>query len=248
MADEHQDPQITPFDPNKTYGLMELARGRSLLVDKEPEKTVMTFPNLVVVELLAAIAVTVVLLVLSFLRDAPLEEFANPNVPPSPAKAAWYLMGIQELILHLHPTWGAIIGPALAALALASIPYIDRSRDDLGHWFGGPRGKRIAGIAALGTFIIVPLLVALDSLVGLRSVFPGASILVASIIVPLATILGIVALVFVILRRMKATTREGAIAYVTMLVVALVVLTLIMMVFRGPGMKLYWPWAMPAAH
>lgn len=248
MADETQAPEIFPVDPDKTYGLMELARGTSPLVAKEPEDTVMTFPHLVIIEVLSALAVMVLLLVLSAVRDAPLEEFANPDMAPTPAKAAWYLMGIQELILHMHPTWGAIILPALVALALAAIPYLDRSQEDVGRWFAGPRGKRIAMFTALGTLIIVPALVALDNLVGVRSVWPGVPPLVASIVIPLGTVLVLLALLYFALRRIKASTREVMIAYFTVLVVSLVVLTLTMIFFRGPGMHLYWPWAMPTGH
>jgi hypothetical protein len=240
--------QIFPVDPDKTYGLMELAQGTSPLVAKEPEDTVMTFPHLVIIEVLAALAVMVVLLFLSAVRNAPLEEFANPDIPPSPAKAAWYLMGIQELILHMHPTWGAIILPGLVALLLAAIPYLDRSQRDVGRWFAGPRGKRIAAFTAVGTLLIGSALVALDSLVGVRSVWPGVPPLVAGIVIPLGTILLLLALLYFILRRMKASTREVMIAYFTILVVTLVLLTLTMLFFRGPGMQLYWPWAMPAGH
>jgi hypothetical protein len=256
MADEKQDllrraqdsAQIFPVDPDKTYGLMELAQGTSPLVTKEPEDTVMTFPYLVIIEVLAALAVTVLLLFLSAVRDAPLEEFANPDIPPSPAKAAWYLMGIQELILHMHPTWGAIILPGLVALALAAIPYLDRSQADVGHWFAGPRGKRIAAFTALGTLLIVLALVVLDSLVGVRSVWPDVPPLAAGIIIPLGTILVLLACLFFVLRRIKASTREMMIAYFTILVVSLLILTLTMLFFRGPGMQLYWPWDMPAGH
>lgn len=248
MANEKQAPEIFPVDPSRTYGLMELARGTSPLVAKEPEDTVMTFPHLVIIETLAALAVMVLLLLLSAVRDAPLEEFANPDMPPTPAKAAWYLMGIQELILHMHPTWGAIILPALAALALIAIPYLDRSQQDVGRWFAGPRGRRIALFTAVGTLLIVPALVALDSLVGVRSVWPGAPPLMAGVVIPLGTILALLVLLYLVLRRIKASVREGLIAYFTVLVVSLVILTLIMIFFRGPGMHLYWPWAMPAEH
>jgi len=248
MADEKQEAEIFPVDPSKTYGLMELARGTSPLVAKEPEDTVMTFPHLVIIELLAALAMTVLLLLLSAVRDAPLEEFANPDVPPTPAKAAWYLMGIQELILHMHPTWGAIILPGVVGLALAAIPYLDRSQEDVGRWFAGPRGKRIALFTAIGTLLIVPVLIVLDSLVGVRRVWPEVPPLVAGVVIPLGVIIGLLALLYLVLRLIKASTREVTIAYFTVLVVSLVVLTLTMLFFRGPGMHLYWPWAMPTEH
>ena len=148
MTARHEEPQPFTPDPAKTYSLMELARGTSPLVDKEPEDTVMTWPHLVLVELLGALGMTLLLLVLSLLRDAPLEEFANPEAPPNPAKAAWYLMGVQELILHLHPAWGAIILPGIITLLLMAIPYLDRDTSDVGVWFSGPRGRRIAAWTA----------------------------------------------------------------------------------------------------
>ena len=240
--------EVFPADPSKTYGLMELARGTSPLVAKEPEDTVMVFPRLIIIEILAALSVLLLVLLLSAARDAPLEEFANPDMAPSPAKAAWYLMGIQELILHMHPTWGAILLPALVVLALAAIPYLDRSQRDVGHWFASPRGKRIAILSAVGAALIVPALVVLDSLVGVRSVWPDVSPLVAGIGIPLGTIFGLMVLFYVILRLARASTREIMISYFTVLVVSLIVLTLTMALFRGPGMQLYWPWAMPAGH
>jgi len=132
MADDRQDPEIFPVDPNKTYGLMELARGTSPLVAKEPEDTVMTFPYLVIIEVLAALAVVVLLLFLSTVRDAPLEEIANPDVSPNPGKAAWYLISAQELILHMHPTVGAIMIPAVVILGLIIISYVDPARKGSG--------------------------------------------------------------------------------------------------------------------
>jgi hypothetical protein len=227
---------------------MTLAEGTSPLVDKEPEDTVMTFPYLVVIEVLAALAVTALLLFLSVLRNAPLEEIANPDLTPNPAKASWYLMSIQELILHMHPTWGAIIIPTLVLLALAALPYVDYGREGIGLWFHSRRGKRIALLTALGTVIVLPCLVALDSLVGVRKVWPGVPPLLAGVVIPLGVALGLLALLYLLLRRTGASTREMTIAYFTVFAISIVVLTIVMLFFRGPGMSLYWPWAMPEAH
>jgi len=43
-------------------------------------------------------ALTALLLVLTVLIPAPLEELANPAVTPNPAKSAWFLLWIQELV------------------------------------------------------------------------------------------------------------------------------------------------------
>ncbi|MHB8058841.1 MAG: selenite/tellurite reduction operon b-type cytochrome membrane protein ExtQ [Desulfuromonadaceae bacterium] len=43
-------------------------------------------------------ALAALLLVLAVLIPAPLEELANPAVTPNPAKSAWFLLWIQELV------------------------------------------------------------------------------------------------------------------------------------------------------
>ncbi|NLE77489.1 MAG: hypothetical protein GX605_12155 [Chloroflexi bacterium] len=238
-----------PFapDPHKTYGLMELAKGTSPLVDKEPEDTVMTFPNLVLIEFLGALGMILLLLLLSVLRDAPLEEFANPQSPPNPAKAAWYLMGVQELILHLHPQWGSILIPGAITVLLMAIPYLDRDTSDVGIWFGGARGRRIAGYTALATALTLPALILLSSQFGVKSILPNASATVTGIIVPVAIILVILDGLRRILRYYGATRREVIVAFFTVFITSFFVLTAIMLLFRGPGERLYWPWAMPTA-
>jgi hypothetical protein len=254
MANEKQNPEIFPSDPSKTYGLMELARGSSPLVAKEPEDTVMTFPNLVIIEVVTALAVLVLLLFLSAVRDAPLEEFANPDMSPNPAKAAWYLIAVQELILHIHPTFGSIILPGFVVLALAAVPYLDRSQKGLGHWFTSPRGKRIAMFTALCTLLVVPTLVLLDSHIGdtpvvWRQWLPTATpVWVTGIVIPLSVILVLLGILYFVLRRIRTTTREMMIAFFTVFVVTYIILTIIPLVFRGPYMHIYWPGRWPEVH
>src|SRR6202166_960784 len=55
------------------------------------EREVHTWPYLMRIEFVAALLVTVLLMVWSLTLNAPLEEPANPNVTMNPAKAPWYL-------------------------------------------------------------------------------------------------------------------------------------------------------------
>ncbi len=114
--------------PDKTYGLMELVDGTSPMVEKKPEDLVDTWPFYIVPMTLCILAVTLALLVFSWLVNAPLEEMANPLITPNPGKAPWYFLGIQELI---HFPWAppAVMGvmiPGLIVVWLVLIPYIDR--------------------------------------------------------------------------------------------------------------------------
>ena len=53
-----------------------------------------TWPYLVRKEFLAAIIVTIILLVWSIALNAPLEDPSDPSVTPNPAKAPWYFLGL----------------------------------------------------------------------------------------------------------------------------------------------------------
>ncbi len=87
----------------------------------EPKsERVTTIPHLVRRELIFAVAALAVLLTWSMLVPAPLEGIADPLHSPNPAKAPWYFLGIQELLLHFHPLVGAVVIPGLALGALAT--------------------------------------------------------------------------------------------------------------------------------
>lgn len=114
-------------DPKKTYGLMEIVDGTSPMVEKAPEDTVETFPHYMILLTISSLAVTLALLVISMVFDAPLEDLANPLVTPNPGKAPWYFTGIQELIHYTTaPVIPAIIIPMLIVIWLVLIPYLDR--------------------------------------------------------------------------------------------------------------------------
>jgi quinol-cytochrome oxidoreductase complex cytochrome b subunit len=80
---------------------------------------VTTIPHLVSIEFVYALVWIALLLAWAAFVNAPLEKAADPAHSPNPAKAAWYFMGFQELLLHFHPVFGAIIIPGLELLAMA---------------------------------------------------------------------------------------------------------------------------------
>ncbi len=70
-----------------------------------------TIPHLIRREYAVAAIVLAVVLIFAMINPAPLGEMANPKSSPNPAKAAWYFLGLQELLLHMH---------ALAALVFVA--------------------------------------------------------------------------------------------------------------------------------
>ncbi len=150
--------EIFPKDPDKTYALMEIVEGTSLQVDRGPEETVLSWPNLVLRELLLFLVVFIVIIGLSLVFNAPLEEPANPLHPPNPAKAPWYFVGIQELVSY-SAFWGGILLPGLVMLLLVFLPYLDRDPRGAGVWFSRYRRKANALFFLFVLAVVVPILV-----------------------------------------------------------------------------------------
>jgi quinol-cytochrome oxidoreductase complex cytochrome b subunit len=134
---------LAQLPTNKSYGLMELARGTTPQVGQNPEDEVFSWPHLVFREILLFLLVSSVVLFLAIFWNAPLEEYANPIHPPNPAKAPWYFLGLQELVSY-SAFWGGVVVPGLLVTALALLPYLDRQRLGVGRWFA--RERRVANI------------------------------------------------------------------------------------------------------
>lgn len=113
-------------DAKKTPKRIAFIKGRiaaRVRKEDEDEEMVMTFPNLVVKEIIAFEIMVIVLAVISLVFDAPLEWIANPEHTPNPAKAPWYFLGLQELLHYFPPVVGGVLIPLLAIVALVIIPY-----------------------------------------------------------------------------------------------------------------------------
>ena len=74
-----------------------------------------------------------VILVVSLLFNAPLEEPVNVMHPPNPAKAPWYFLGLQEMVSY-SAFWGGIGIPGLMVAMLLQCP-ISTARQRA--WAGG---------------------------------------------------------------------------------------------------------------
>jgi len=239
--------ELFPKGTNKSYAMVEMMRGDSPMVGKGPDDTVFSFPVVLLWEIILLLGVTFVIFLFSLIKQAPLGEIANPQITTDPAKAPWYFVGLQELLEHMHPTLAGIIIPTLLVLFLVAIPYIDTTRVVYpGRWFSTPRGKWITVLTALYTLIVMPAYIVLDNAFSLRELLRDiAPQWVAQGLLPAAIIAVLIALPMLVLRWMKADTREVMLALFTITVVAAVVFTVSGFLFRGPGFKLYWPWAMP---
>ena len=91
------------------------------------DEEVLVWPDLVFVEFISALVFTLALFVLSFAINAPLLDEANASVTNDPAKAPWYLLNLQELLLHMDPALAGIVVPTAWLIILMAFPFFDQN-------------------------------------------------------------------------------------------------------------------------
>jgi hypothetical protein len=117
------------------------------------EQKLHVWPYLLRVEFLVTIIVTVLLMVWSITLNAPLEEPANPNLTMNPAKAPWYFLGLQEMLVYFDPWIAGVLMPTLIILGLMAIPYADAN--PLGNGYYTLRQRKFAISAFCFGFLVL---------------------------------------------------------------------------------------------
>ena len=138
---------------------------RKIKEEEQKPVRVTTIPYLLRRETIWALFWIAALLVFSMFVSAPLEGIANPDISPNPAKAPWYFLGLQELLLHFHPLVGAIIIPSIFFIALAMLPFYDVNAENVGIYFRSQRGRWLSVLAVGISLISTPVWVVLDEFV-----------------------------------------------------------------------------------
>jgi hypothetical protein len=101
------------------------------------------------------LVIAVFLLVAAWLVPAPLETAADPMRPPNPAKSAWFLLWIQELVSH-GTAWMYVV--LLLAGLFVALPWLRRAPAERAAWF--QPGERLVGSVVLVLFALVVVLTA----------------------------------------------------------------------------------------
>jgi quinol-cytochrome oxidoreductase complex cytochrome b subunit len=200
-------------------------------VRRREERWVMTFPHLIVREVVLLQVVFIALALFSLAFDAPLEGIANPLETPNPAKAPWYFLGLQELLHYFPPIVAGVLLPALVVVALVFIPYAKVNLEARPLWEG--KGRRQA-------FVLGAAAAALVALFAAFACWPVA-------VPTLAT----AAAMFAARGGESRGSARRWLAGVTLpewimtwFVFVATLLTVIGTFFRGPGWAFAWPWAM----
>lgn len=212
-------------------------------VPEKPE-TVLFVPSLLMREFVTGLTLIAAVMALAVAFDAGLGAAANPGMSPNPAKAPWYFLGLQELLLHFHPTWAVVVLPGLALIGLLAIPYIRYEPELEGAWFVSRVGRSMTVAGTVAALVLTPLWVLVDEYGTAWSVWlSGLPPWLAEGLAPVLVAFGLVwAVVALARKRYGANRQESMQAAFAFLVTALVILTAVGVWFRGQGMALAWPW------
>ena len=111
-----------------TQRLLTVVKSGSIQdVKMTPQDKVHVWPHLLVIEFLAALAITLFTTLFSIFVNAPLLELADFNKTPNPSKAPWYFLGLQELLTMFHPMVAGVTIPGMGLILLVMAPYMDKN-------------------------------------------------------------------------------------------------------------------------
>jgi hypothetical protein len=202
----------------------------SAQVKEKADRQLMSYPQLMLREMIAFEVLTIVLVIVALVWDAPLEQLANPLLTPNPAKAPWYFLGLQELLHYFPPLVAGIAIPGLVVLALVVIPYFNVNIKGEPLW-AADRSRRFL------IFIVS---------VGLLFVFLGLY-RAWTVLVPTTAIVGLTVASFFQLKtphRLISFLQTRPLSWwvMTWFIAVSLTLTVVGTFFRGPGWSWVWPW------
>jgi hypothetical protein len=144
MAEKETTLGTLPKRDGNSGGLAALIK-KTAAEKMGPEDHVLVWPNLVYIELICMLVATAVLLFLSLVSPAPLEELASADTTPNPTKAPWYFLGLQELLVYFDPWLAGVVLPSLIIVGLVLLPYIDPNPRGKGYYTYSERKFAILG-------------------------------------------------------------------------------------------------------
>jgi ubiquinol-cytochrome c reductase cytochrome b subunit len=96
---------------------------------KEKEKGIFFFPDLLFKDAVVSLLIFVALILLAYFVGAPLEEQANPADATYTPRPEWYFIFLFQLLKYFPGSLevvGVIVIPTIAILVLAALPLLDR--------------------------------------------------------------------------------------------------------------------------
>ncbi|HKH99497.1 MAG TPA: hypothetical protein VJ999_10345 [Candidatus Sulfotelmatobacter sp.] len=224
-----------------------ITRRTSAQVKAETEEQTQTFPEVLFRAAVAIMTLSVGLVWISLMFNAPLEGLADPSHTPNPAKAPWYFLGLQELLHYFPPVVAGVLVPGLVVMALIVIPYF-RVNVEAEGLFLKDREKRLRIFYAVAGALSLFLLLYKSRLYNYALGIKGEAEPLYAGLVPTLIISGLMILASRSSPQSPSAFRRYLAArplsywVMTWFLFELVVLTAIGTFFRGPGWSWVWPW------
>lgn len=218
--------------------------GGVVLPESGDREMVPSDPDLVLKELVTGLILLALIFMVSVFFNAPLQERADPAYSPNPAKAPWYFMGIQELLMHFHPFFSAIVIPTLFVVGMFWLPFLQFENKYEGVWFFNGKGKRLAMLATFTAFVSIALSILLSEFViHMDTWLPTLPLVISSGLIPFTIVFILfLILLWLVRRKYRANRSEIILFLMTFLMVSYFIFSIVGIFFRGPGMVLMWPW------
>ncbi|WP_066633157.1 cytochrome b N-terminal domain-containing protein [Labilibacter marinus] len=232
-------PIVFIFLMSMHFWLVRKAGGVALPeIDKSKAERVFVIPNLLWLEIMVAALLIAGLFVFSTFYHAPLLEQANPLNSPNPSKAPWYFLGAQELLLHLHPFFSAVLLPLAVGIFFFYLPYFKYSNLNTGVWFNSALGKRMTIHSAIFSFVFTFVLTyLLEHFLHFDLWFASLGSWFATGLVPfLIYTIPFIAYLWYWKTKHGAKTEEIVMTITTILMSSYICMMLISLLLRGKGM------------
>jgi quinol-cytochrome oxidoreductase complex cytochrome b subunit len=207
-----------------------VTRRTSAQVKVTDEGQVQTYPEVLFRAVVAIEVLTIALVGVALLFNAPLEGLADPSHTPNPAKAPWYFLGLQEMLHYFPPVVAGVLVPTLVVIALIVIPYFNINIEAEGLFLKDRKRRTL--IFYLATAGLLAFLLWFDVYVAL-----APTLIVAGFMVLAAKSSSQSASAF----RRYLAAKPLSFWIMTWFLFELAVLTAVGTLFRGPG----WSWVLP---
>lgn len=219
------------------FWLVRKAKG-VLLPESKESKKVDIIPNLVQKEIMVALIVLAAVFLISIFIDAPLQDKASITISPNPSKAPWYFMGVQELLLHIHPVFAVFIIPVILLVFFFKIPYFKYEHINKGIYFNSSNGKKAMLTSIVSTMLITWLIIFVNEYVFSFNTL-NAPVFIVSALIPLLIYgIPIAGLIMLLRKKFKLTKPEFVMVLMTVIISSYVAMLIVGQWFRGESMHL----------
>ena len=208
------------------------------VANKNEQKMVKVYPDLILKEIIVALFLIALIILFAIFFDAPMLDKANPLVSPNPSKAPWYFMGVQELLIHLHPILVTFVIPISLITFLFYTPYIKIDKEKTGSWFYSQKGGKIIILSIIFSTLLTSALIIIFEYWFKFSQL-NIHLFISSGIIPLSFYLvPALGFLFYLKAILKADKVENIIAIMTIIFTSYIIMSIVGVWFRGESMHL----------